>query len=301
MAYGIPGYGYSVPKQVPDRDTLGSNAMSGSLTSNRLNPQWKKERSYYDQMLHNRLCAEATDIKGATAMYYVTSLDEGHPINREKPVKTILRTFEIPVAGENLLQGDNYQYTRFMITGMDEFPIFIHRTQFFEHNMINILEAGGSPIASASAHNIWEAQKGTTEFFYKGFNRSQIYPKAGDLIKLKFEDSLYEIMDVSDKVAEDQFSQSKYWFKIFLKAFRDSGNDISQNAIDDTKDLGYINQKFNQHMNAILGVSNNVDAVKDEVLYRPSFIPSAAADREVPGAGITDQPRAQGPEIFGGW
>jgi hypothetical protein len=301
MNYGIPGYGYSTPRQVPDRDTLGANAMSGSLTSNRFNPSWKKERSYLDQMLHNRLCAEATDIKGAVGMYYVTSLDVGNPITKEKPIKTILRNFEVPVAGEGMMQGDNYQYTRFMITGMDEFPVFLHRTQFFEHNMINILEAGGTPTSAQSVHNIWDSQKGTTEFFYKGFTKAQIFPKAGDLIKLRFEDSLYEIMDVSDKVSEDQFSQSKYWFKIFLKAFRDNGIDVSANVNNDTKDLGYVDQKFNQHMNAILGVGDDVKVAKDEVLYRPEFIPPVAADRELPGKGITDQRKAQGPDAFGGW
>ena len=84
MAYGIPGYGYGVPSQRPDRDTIGSTAMSGSTSTNRYNPQWRKENSYYDQMLHNRLMGEATDIKGAAAMYYVTSLEKDHLVFQEE-------------------------------------------------------------------------------------------------------------------------------------------------------------------------------------------------------------------------
>lgn len=307
MAYQLPGYGYSVPRINPGRDTLGTNSLQGSTSTNKLNPYWKKEKSNLDQMLHNRLCAEATDIKGATAMYYVMSLDKGHPTLQEKPVRTILRTFEIPVTGESMMQGDNYLYSKHMIMGTDEFPIFIHRTQFFEHNMINMLEYGEQPTSASNLHNIWDTQSGVyfgidgsnvsgihNQFFYKGYIKSQIYPKAGDLIKLKFEDSLYEIMDVSDKVSEDQFAQAKYWFKIYLKAFRDNASDVANNVVNDTKDLGYVDDKFNNHMDAILSVNRGVRETKDEVLYRPDIISPSAV-------GITDQPRAQGPEIFGGW
>ena len=293
MAYGIPGYGYGSAKQVPSRDILGPNAMSGSTTSNRFNPYWRKENSFEDQMLHNQLIAEASDIKGAAAMYYITSLEQDSPIFQEDRMRNVERTFEIRVCGDGVIQGDNYQYSKFMIMGMDEFSVFIHRTQFFEHNMINLLENGIQP-ASAGVHNIWGAQRGYSATFYKGFAASQIYPKAGDLLKLNFEESLYEVTDISDKVAEDQFSQAKYWFKVYLKPFRDDGRDVSQTISADPKDSGYIESKFNNHMDALLGVGDGVKEKKDEVLYRPPSVPDEVN-------GITDQPSAQGPDVFGGW
>lgn len=291
----MDAYTYFVPDVPPE-----VQADAGNTVSNYFSPYFKKQNSFKDQALHNRLTFELADKKGVSAMYYVTSLDLGtkDKLFKEDPTQEIKRVFESRIVGDGVMQPDILQYSRFGIQGMDQFSIYIHRNMFFENNYVNLQENGVEPDLSPAQHNPWISQRGYATFNYKGYSKDLIWPKSTDIIKMEFSDILYEVVDVNQTVPDKQFMQRQYWFKLNMRPWRDDSRDVSSDVATDTKNQGdFIDKKFNNSLVAALNVGSPTGPVKndkDNVLYRPDNVDATAK-------GVTDQRNAGGNDIFGGW
>jgi hypothetical protein len=305
----------------PSDETL-ANKSSVSLPLERLasNPSWKKEpytgfghlfrkhNGFKDQELHDRIAYGWMDRQGHSVLYYVSSYDPSNDtIWHEDNNRSIERVFEIRLQTD--LRPENEIYRALGIDGQDDSSGHIHITMFLQQNYQSLRENGIDPKLDEDVHNPILYQRGHKEFAYHGYTADQIFPKPGDYVKQIAYDKLYRLESYTNADPMTQHRYRKYFWKINMREYTDTGMEISSEVTDNVLNDGFIDDLFGQA--GIIDENTTVDDViagpqfdvTDEiniekqkgVLYRPCQVPVDSTD-------FSKDFRAHpGFERYGGW
>jgi len=284
------------------------------------NPYNQMQNRFADQVTHDNLAGEYTDVNGVQCTYYVSTLDtKRDPIYHEDPTQTMDRVFHIKMVGDETIAADKVKFGRFVFEGMDEINVFIHRMTFFEMNYASLQRYGVAPALDPLDHNPIISERGEGQFNYKGYSKAQIFPKASDLLKPEWNNLMYEITDLRVEIPDQTFLQRKYFFGITLRQYRDDHRDVTAEVKNNGFSTdGYIEDKFDRYTDLDVspkmqgeeipvdaddherywgnpdhpyGVHEGSITSKDTVTYRPPTV--------VPGTpNISDSPRFR-PSPFG--
>lgn len=233
-------------------------AEMGINTRDAFNPYNQMQNRFADQVTHDNLAGEYTDVNGVQSIYYVSSLDtKRDPIYHEDPTQVMERVFHIKMVGDETIAADKIKFGRFVFEGMDEINVFIHRATFFEMNYVSLQNYGIAPLLDPLNHNPIISERGGAQFNYKGYSKAQIFPKATDLIKPDWNNLLYEITDVRIEIPDQSFLQRKYFFGITLRQYRDDHRDIADTVENNGFNTeGVINNKFDRYTD--LDIAGNI-------------------------------------------
>lgn len=254
-----------------------------------LSTYFRRHNGFKDQERYNRVSRNFTIRQGTFVKYYATSYDPmSDPLYHEDNNRAVERYFDVPMM--LTFQPENELYNRFGIQHMDEFEVHLHMSLFMELQYASLKRAGVEPACSQTEHNpIW-SQRGYEAFRYYGYSAQQIFPKAGDLIKIEAFDTLYEIESVKDAAPDHQHRWRKYWWKLFLKDAMDTGKSVSPDVLNDPEQEGFINTLMGtQSSTGITDVLGNsigwpfdascaVDQLKKDVLFRPPEVDNSVTD-----------------------
>jgi len=258
---------------------------------------FKRHNGFKDQERYNRILRQGTLTK-----YYTSTFE---PYNDklffEDNNREVDRYFDLPLI--LTFQPENELYARFGIQHLDEFEVHVHIGLYLEMNYASLKRACIEPACNPNDHNpIW-SQRGYEDFRYYGYTAEQIFPKAGDYLKLEAFNTLYEVESVKDAAPEYQYRWRKYWWKLFLKDAMDSGKTINPDVLNDPEQKGFINtllgtqtiedDKIQQQYP--LDMSCTVNELKKSVLFRPPEVSEDVED-------ISCDPNFHAcPDLFGKW
>lgn len=250
-----------------------------------------KDQNRYDIMARANVLRQGTYYK-----YYTTTFDvSNNPLFKEDSNRIVDRVFDLPVhMGFN---PQNELYSRFGIQFTTKQEIYVHMGLFLESNYASLRRAGIKPLCDPKEHNpIWY-QRGYEEFRYYGYTASQIFPKAGDKMKLEFNNVLYNVDSVVDELPEFEYKWRKYWWKLYLDTALDNGTQVSDDVLNDADQENFINNLLGRNSlgnsdtptdpNAssnpldsgyIFDVSKTIDELKKDVLYRPPEVDKCVQD-----------------------
>ena len=233
-------------------------AEMGITQRDAFNPYNQMQNNFADQVTHDNLAGEYTDVNGVQCIYYVASLDtERDPVYHEDTTQTMERVFHIKMIGDETIAADKVKFGRFVFEGMDEINVFIHRGTFFEMNYASLQRYGVTPALNPQNHNPIISERGEAQFNYKGYSKAQIFPKASDLLKPDWNNLMYEITDVRVEIPDQSFMQRKYFFGITLRQYRDDHRDVSTEVENNGFNTeGFIEDKFDRYTE--LDVSPNI-------------------------------------------
>lgn len=255
------------------------------------NPSFMLHNKFADQSLYNNLSAQYIEQNGVQCIYYVSTLSKTKkPVFIGNQTQHIVRSFHMKVSGDSIIQPELIKMSRFGATGLDQTSMVIHQEVFFKHNMRNLKENGIAPTMDPNKHNPWISQRGYADFNYRGYSAEQIFPKAGDLIKPEWIETLYVIDSVNTKISDQSFLQRSYYFKLSIREYHDDHRNVSDDVkIESTNTEGYVQNKFDQDI--VLDVGPVIDNGpvdnpeykdttkfwndlnnKDDVLYRPDTV-----------------------------
>lgn len=241
-----------------------------------------KDQNRYDIMARANVLRQGTYYK-----YYTTTYDvSNNMLFKEDSNRQVDRVFDIPVhMGFN---PQNELYARFGIQYTTKQEIYLHMGLFLESNYASLRRAGIKPLCDPSEHNpIWY-QRGYEEFRYYGYTASQIFPKAGDLMKLEFNNVLYNVDSVTDELPEFEYKWRKYWWKLYLDTAIDNGKTVSDDVLNDPDQENFINNLLGRNnlgksdtptdpnvaqnpnnKGYAFDTSATIDELKKDVLFRP--------------------------------
>lgn len=256
------------------------------------NPSFMLHNKFAQQSLYNNLSAQYFNQNGVQVIYYVSSISKAKKIPFiGTQTQNIERSFHTKIQGDTTIQPEMIKFAKFGATGLDTTKIIVHRELFFKHNMRSLQENGIAPLLDPSKHNPWVSQRGYADFNYMGYSAEQIFPKAGDLVKPEWIETLYVVDGINPIVTEMTFMQRNYYFGLTIREYHDDHRDISSDLLNDSSNTeGYIENKFDQSNS--LDVGNLIDNGpvtnpdyedtskfwetmnnKDDVLFRPDDIP----------------------------
>ena len=275
-------------------------------------PAFALHNKFADQSLYNNISAQYVEQNGVQCIYYVTSLSKTKkPVFIGNQTQNVLRSFHTKVVGDSIIQPEMIKMSRFGATGLDQTSLVIHQEIFFKHNARNLMENGISPLMDPTKHNPWVSQRGYTDFNYRGYSAEQIFPKAGDLIKPEWIETLYVIDSINTKMSDQSFMQRSYYFKLSIREYHDDHKDITTDAMaESTNTAGYIQEKFDQTPSLDVGPTIDNGPItnpdyqdttmfwktlnnKDDVEYRPDEVLPEVKN-------ITNSPR-YGKKPFASW
>ena len=226
--------------------------------------------------------------QGTLYKYYTTSLNVNNtPLFHEDSNREVERVFDLPV-----LMGFNPQnelYSRFGIQYTTKQEIYVHMGLFLELNYRSLRELGIKPTCDPNEHNpIWY-QRGYEDFRYYGYTAAQIFPKAGDLLKLEFNNILYQVDSVVDEIPEFEYKWRKYWWKLYLDTAMDNGKKVSEEVLNAPDQENFINKLFGKNIMSadsngtnqtdnMLAVNHTIDELKKDVLFRPPEVDKCVQD-----------------------
>lgn len=310
---------YGVASQPDENSLINESGVSEPLREIADNPDWStpplrgfthyfpKHNDFRDQELYDRVVRDVFDRKAMAANFYTTTYDpSGDPLWHEDNNRTIDRVFEIRIAME--LQPENEIYGKWGIIGLDTLDAHVQISTFLQLNYQSLIEHGLGPSLSTSDHNPILYQRGYTDFNYHGFAASQIFPKAGDLIKLESYDKLYQIESITNADPQYQHRERKYFWKLSMQEFRDDAKTVSDDVKENPLNKNFINDLFGEAgvfdensfgqdvEGSQLDTSGAVDEEKkNDVLYRPKQVPEDVDN-------ISEDPRSHpGFDNYGGW
>lgn len=276
------------------------------------NPAFNMHNKFADQSTYNNISAQYFEQKGMQCIYYVTSISKNKkPVFLGNQTQNVLRTFHTKIIGDAVIQPELIKFAKLGITGLDQTKVVLHREIFFKHNVRNLQENGIVPLLDPNKHNPWISQRGYTEFNYKGYSAEQIFPKAGDLIKPEWCDTLYVIDSINTKISDVSFMQRSYYFMASIREYHDDHKDIAPDAkIESTNTGDFIQEKFDQdHVLDVGSVIDNGPITnpeygdtslfwkdlnnKDDILFRPEEV--------VPEEKNISNSKKYGKRPFGNW
>jgi len=267
---------------------------------------FKRHNGFRDQERYDRVSRNFMKRQGTFVKYYATSFSpDGDLLYHEDNNRVIERVFDLPIILS--FQPENELYNRFGIQHLDEFETHFQMMLFLELNYASLRKHGVEPFSDPVEHNpIW-SQRGYEAFRYHGYTAQQIIPKAGDKVKVESFDTLYEVESIKDAAPEYQHRWRKYWWKVFMKDAHDTGQEISEDVLNDPEQKKFINDLIGQNDTSLAGgddgrgdgyqfdVSSTVDKLKKDVLFRP---PEVDNDVEDISGDINFYPDH---DKFGGW
>lgn len=237
---------------------------------------YRRHNAFRDQHRYDVMARALVLRQGTWYKYYTTTMDvSGNPLFKEDSGRQIDRVFDMPVmVGFN---PQNELYARFGIQYTTKQEIYVHMGLFLEENYASLRRAGIKPQCDPNDHNpIWW-QRGYEEFRYYGYTASQIFPKAGDKMKLEFNNKLYNVDSVVDELPEHEYKWRKYWWKLYLDNSMDNGMTVSQDVLDAPDQENFINNllglnvasKDGSNVGNGMDVTKTVDELKKDVIFRP--------------------------------
>jgi len=195
---------------------------------------YDKEKSLFDLII-----TEGYNKNGVCMEYYVTSYDEKY--NRiwgEDNDRRLERAFDVMVM--YTLPREDKMFSKFGLEGTDNFSMWASKRHF----------------RAASDHPI---------------TKEEYIPKMGDIIKSKYANYFYEIVEVVEDVGMYLQSKQHVW-EFVVKVFKDEGiattDETASNEIS-----AYTNKD-----NDVFDIKDVVDVKKDEFLYKPSDSEKANED-----------------------
>ena len=254
----------------------------------------RRHNAFRDQERYNVMSRAFVSRQGTFYKYYTTSLNvAGNSLFHEDSNRQVERVFDLPV-----IMGFNPQnelYSRFGIQYTTKQEINVHMSQFLELNYRNLREQGVKPACDPSEHNPVWYQRGYEDFRYYGYTAAQIFPKAGDLLKLEFNNVLYQVDTVVDELPEFQYKWRKYWWKLYLDTAMDNGKKVSEEVLNAPDQENFINKLFGRNVlgkstdpedpnsnkpqgSNIFNVASTVDELKKDVLFRPPEVDKCVKD-----------------------
>ena len=207
------------------------------------------ERTLYDWLL-----AEAVNHYGVPMVYYMVSFDTTYdPIFGEDCNRRYVRKFDIMSYYE--LPNEDHLWTKFGIEGLDNFHIYISIKHFWAQSTMGIRLGAfdGKMFNRGFDVNSKEADR------YDIY--ASVTPKVGDIIKAKYNDYYYEIINV--KREKEQFLQKKHSWDLTCKPY--INEQLTASKILSGDDI----TKYNTNTD-IFGVSGTVDQQKINILYQPA-------------------------------
>ena len=174
----------------------------------------RRHNAFRDQERYNVMSRAFVNRQGTLYKYYTTSLNVNNtPLFHEDSNREVERVFDLPV-----LMGFNPQnelYSRFGIQYTTKQEIYVHMGLFLELNYRSLRELGVKPACDPNEHNpIWY-QRGYEDFRYYGYTAAQIFPKAGDLLKLEFNNVLYQFSTHRTKrTSSTNYSVEMLWVRL---------------------------------------------------------------------------------------
>lgn len=254
----------------------------------------RRHNAFRDQERYNVMSRAFVNRQGTLYKYYTTSMNVNNtPLFHEDSNREVERVFDLPV-----LMGFNPQnelYSRFGIQYTTKQEIYVHMGLFLELNYRSLRELGVKPACDANEHNpIWY-QRGYEDFRYYGYTAAQIFPKAGDLLKLEFNNILYQVDSVVDEIPEFEYKWRKYWWKLYLDTAMDNGKKVSEEVLNAPDQESFINKLFGRNVmgssadgtdpnsnttqgNNMLAVNDTIDELKKDVLFRPPEVDKCVKD-----------------------
>lgn len=254
----------------------------------------RRHNAFRDQERYNVMSRAFVNRQGTLYKYYTTSLNVNNtPLFHEDTNRSVERVFDLPV-----LMGFNPQnelYSRFGIQYTTKQEIYVHMGLFLELNYRSLRELGVKPACDPNEHNpIWY-QRGYEDFRYYGYTAAQIFPKAGDLLKLEFNNILYQVDSVVDEIPEFEYKWRKYWWKLYLDTAMDNGKTVSDEVLNAPDQENFINKLFSRNVmgtstdgtdpnsnatqgNNMLAVNDTIDELKKDVLFRPPEVDKCVQD-----------------------
>lgn len=248
----------------------------------------RRHNAFRDQERYNVMSRAFVNRQGTLYKYYTTSLNvHNTPLFHEDSNREVERVFDLPV-----LMGFNPQnelYSRFGIQYTTKQEIYVHMGLFLELNYRSLRELGIKPTCDPNEHNpIWY-QRGYEDFRYYGYTAAQIFPKAGDLLKLEFNNILYQVDSVVDEIPEFEYKWRKYWWKLYLDTAMDNGKKVSEEVLNAPDQENFINKLFGKNIMSadsngtnqtdnMLAVNHTIDELKKDVLFRPPEVDTCVQD-----------------------
>lgn len=257
---------------------------------------YRNENAFRDHERYNIMAAAQIKRQGTQFKYYTTTYDtKADPLFHEDNSRSIDRMFDIRAT--ITFTPQNELYARFGIQYTAKTEVLLHMGLFLEWNYRSLREHGVKPLCSTDpkAHNpIWW-QRGYEKFNYYGYTAAQIFPKAGDLLKVEYDNKLYSITSITDEVPEHEYRWRKYFWKLFLEVAIDDGKKVSEDVINDPNQEHFIDQLLGRNTlgsstnpddpNAAkpesgysLDVSSTIDELKKDVLFRPPEVDKCVDD-----------------------
>jgi hypothetical protein len=252
-----------------------------------------------------------TGMGGMYFTYYTTTFDPSkNPVTHEDNARIIDRVFDIPMLGGFDPQTEFYQRIGLQFTTKKE--IYINMDLFLELNYQSLKENAIAPECPGTHDPIY-SQRGYSKFSYYGYSAGQIFPKAGDLLKLANNNIMYQITSITDELPDYAPMYRNYWWKAYLEVAVDSGQIVSEEVANSPVNRHFIDNLFGQASlgKATDGTVNAKDTeasagnplairdddlakLKDAVLFRPPEVDECVKD-------ITADPNYQACPGLGTW
>jgi len=257
----------------------------------------RKHNAYHAQKKYFDTTMDWIRLHGDHFLYYTTTFDtSANPLTKEDNSRTIDRVFEIPM--KITFTPQNEIYKRFGIQFTDKTEVFIHMGLFLERNYRSLMDAGIKPLCDPGTHDPQWSQRGYSTFCYHGYTAAQIFPKAGDLLKLEYNNILYTISSITDELPDYEYMWHKYWWKAYIEVATDSGQNVSQDVIDSPVNQHFIDNLFGSTSlgkatdgtedassklvdstgNPLVIDNDTLLSLKEDVLFRPPEVDKCVKD-----------------------
>lgn len=218
---------------------------------------FEKLDSRYDneRELYRALQTEFINIKGTPCLWYIVSYNKDHDkVYGEDNDRRIERAFKFMGLPESL--PEERQTFTFQIEGLDSFILWIDKDHFADsssRNLPSFQDATGLMRTDFSLNHLTEDNgtgsvvfsedfmnnEFTTEFDI-GSPFSSYIPKVGDIVKMIFNDYLYEVKAVKEE--DEMFHQHKHSWSIRLGKWKNERLNVDQNDINEPDISRLINQ-----------------------------------------------------------
>jgi hypothetical protein len=185
--------------------------------------------------LYSMIITEHYNKRGVKTEFYVTTVDPGYdPLFGDDDDRRLRRKFELMVY-YNYPKEDKL-WTSFGIEGLDSFSMYCSKEHF---DAVSRCDENG-------ADDVYEAH----------------IPQVGDLIRVEFNNYIYEITEVKDEAA--MYLQSKqYAWELIVKPFINEHMGVEDLPIDDEVRAAV-------EVDDLFDISGDIDDVVDDIKYEPT-------------------------------
>lgn len=273
---------------------------------------FRRHNGFKDQEKYDRMARGFCIRQGTFCKYYTTTFDpHKDKLYNEDNTRTIDRYFDVPLILS--FTPENDLYNRFGIQHQDETEVHMLMSLFLELNYESLRKNCIPPACDENEHNPVWYQRGYEDFRYHGYTSEQIFPKAGDLLKIEAFNMLYEVESFKSAAPEYEHRWRKYWWKLFLRSAMDNGKTVSPDVLNDPEQKNFINTLIGkQEAPSSIGGTPMLDAngnpvsygfdkscvveeLKKDVIFRPPEVPEEVEN-------ITCDPRFYAcSDKFGKW